>query len=94
MKSALNFIKKFAEQILADKARLEGLVEKENEKSVRLQKRANTAREHYGKVSVFSKPHDSDNSEDEFDSDILASSSIADHESVASEGNDDEMVEN
>ncbi len=56
--------------------------------------KSNLAREEYGKIFVFSKPHDSDDLEDEFDSDIFASSSIADYESVAADDNDMEVVDN
>lgn len=93
LKSALKFVKNFSERTLKDKEKLEELVATQNETNERMQKRANTAREAYGKIFVFSQPHDSDNSDDEFDPDILASSSIADNESVATEGNDEEMAQ-
>ncbi len=88
LKSALCFVQRFFDQIQSDKNRLEALVQNQEQLNEKLKKKSNAAREEYGKIFVFSKPHDSDNSEDEFDTEIFASSSIADCESVVTDGNE------
>ncbi len=88
LKSALDFLQRFSEQTLSDKEKLEELVKAHEKQNEKIKSMSNSAREDYGKIFVFSKPHDSDVSEDEFDSDIYASSSIADNEYVTADEDD------
>lgn len=72
LKAALNFIQRFSQQTLADRQRLQSMVDEQEKENERLKK-----------MFVFNKPQDSDNSDDDFDNDILASSSLAGGDAVS-----------
>lgn len=85
--SAFNFLDKFVEQTVEDRDRVGALVEVSKHHSKKTKKKSNAAREEYGKLFVSQNPHNSDEDDDVWDSDIEASSSV-DAETEATEAPD------